>query len=235
MSRNRKQRTVNEGNKFRRNWNCFFVVLRLIWSNHANQSKSVLWMVALWNATGFYTLMRSNLEKDTKDNKTEEPLSQSRADNSSLQSTTGSNDFLQQFPISTRNEKRFVQIIELCDIGSFVSFKVQSLVDLLRLKCKESVMSVAGFHGRSDKKTVFVTGRVAPSETETADEELTFGTHPNLNVGDKSYDFPKTKETYACLTDLPDKKVILGLDAYHLIKSLEYKSPDRKELLAVKT
>ena len=84
------------------------------------------------------------------------------------------------------------------------------------------------------KKTVFVTGRVAPSETETADEELTFGTHPNLNVGDKSYDFPKTKETYACLTDLPDKKVILGL-AYHLIKSLEDKSPDRKELLAVKT
>ena len=106
----------------------------------------------------------------------------------------------------------------------------QTLVDLLKSKGKESVMSVAGIHGQSDIKTEFITARIGPSEKETAGEELTFCSHPNLNVGDKSYDFVEMKETYVCLNNLPDinvsmadVKVILGQDqdAYHLIRPLE--------------
>ena len=118
----------------------------------------------------------------------------------------------------------------------------KTLVNLLKLKSKESVMSVAGIHGLSDMKTEIVTNRNGPSETTTAGEELAFCSHPNLNVGDKVYDFTKLKEIYSYLNNLPDikvsmadVKVILGHDAYHLIRPLEYKSGDRNEPWAVKT
>ena len=103
----------------------------------------------------------------------------------------------------------------------------KTLVNLLKLKGKESVMSVAGIHGLSDMKTEIVTARIGPSETDTAGEELAFCSHPNLNVGDKVYDFTKLKEIYSYLQNLPDikvsmtdVKVILGQDAYHLIRPL---------------
>ena len=62
----------------------------------------------------------------------------------------------------------------------------QSLVDLLRLKGKESVMSVAGIHGFSDLKTQIRTAKVGSSETETAGETVTFCSYPELNVGEKT-------------------------------------------------
>ena len=110
----------------------------------------------------------------------------------------------------------------------------QSLVSLLRLKGKESVMSVAGIHGLSDMKTEVVTAKVGPSETETIGDTLIFFSHPNLNVGDKKYDFKTLKQGYDYLSNLPDieismkdVKVILGQDAYHLIRPLEYKSGEK--------
>ena len=186
-------------------------------------------------------LLHSDVQKTEKDKKSEEPLSQNRAGSSSLLST-GSSGFLQLIPLSIGNGKRSVETIALCDTGSTVSFMDQTLVDLLKLKGKESVMSVAGIHGQSDIKTEIITARIGPSETETAGEELTFCSHPNLNEGDKSYDFREMKETYAYLNNLPDikvsmadVKVILGQDAYHLIRPLEYKSGEKNEPWAVKT
>ena len=179
--------------------------------------------------------------RDTKEKKTEDPLSQNRAGSSSLLST-GSSGFLQLIPISIGNEKRCVETIALCETGSTVSFMDQTLVDLLRLKGKESVMSVAGIHGLSDLKTQIVTAKVGSSEAETAGETVTFCSHPNLIVGEKDYDFRNLKEEYNYLSDLPNKrvsmtdvKVILGQDAYHLIRPLEYKSGERNQPWAVKT
>ena len=118
----------------------------------------------------------------------------------------------------------------------------QSLVDLLRLKDKESVMSVACIHGLSDLKTQIVTAKVGSSEAETAGETATFCSHPNLNVGEKDYDLRKLKEEYQYLSDLPnnkvsmtDVKVIFGQDAYHLIRPLEYISGERNQPWAVTT
>ena len=116
----------------------------------------------------------------------------------------------------------------------------QTLVDLLKLEGKESVMSVPRISGLSDMTTEIVTTRNGPSETEIAGEELTFCSHLNLNVGDKNYDL--TKMNYAYLTELTDikvsmadTKVNLGQDAYHVIRPLEYKSGDRNEPWAVET
>ena len=116
----------------------------------------------------------------------------------------------------------------------------QTLVDLLELKGKESVMSVHGIRGLSDTITEIVTIRIGPSETEIAGEELRFYSHPNLNVDDKNYDF--TNMNYAYLTDVTDikfseadAKVILGQDTYHVIRPLEKKSGDRNEPWAVET
>ena len=110
----------------------------------------------------------------------------------------------------------------------------QTLVDPLKLKGKESVMSVHGIRGLSDMITEIVTIRIGPSETEIAGEELRFCSHSNLKVDDKNYDF--TSMNYAYLTDvtdvkisMADTKVILGQDAYHVIRPLEYKSGDRNE------
>ena len=61
----------------------------------------------------------------------------------------------------------------------------QSLVSILKLRGKESVMSIAGIHGSSDMKTEVVTARVGPSEEEMLEDEVTFCSHPNLKVGTK--------------------------------------------------
>ena len=170
------------------------------------------------------------IDKVTTDKKTEDSAPQSRAGSSSMM-LTGNNGFLQMIAISIGNEKRCVETTALCDTGSTVSFMDQTLVDLLRLKGKESVLSVAGIHSLSDMKTQIVKTKVGPSEAETAGETVTFCSHPNLNVGEKDYDFRKLKEEYNYLSDLPNirvsmtgVKVILGQDAYHLIRPLEYKS-----------
>ena len=106
--------------------------------------------------------------------------------------------------IETRNEALKRQIFVILDPRYFC---LQNVVNLLKLTGNEYVMSVAGFHGVSDMRTENVTARIGPSQTDTAGEELSFCSHPNSNVGDKTYDFTKMKEHYAYLTDLPDIKI----------------------------
>ena len=178
-------------------------------------------------------MLHLDFEKSEKDNESEEPRSQNRAGSSSMLST-GNSGFLQLIPISIGSDKRCVQTIALCDTGSTVSFMDESLISLLRLKGKESVMSVAGIHGSSDMKTEVVTGNVGPSETETIGDTLTFCSHPNPNVGENKYDFKTLKKEYDYLSNLPaieismkDVKVILGQNAYHLIRPLENKSGEK--------
>ena len=168
-------------------------------------------------------------------------MSQNRVSGSSMLSTASSG-FLQLITISIGNEKRSVETIALCDTGSTLFFMDKTLVNLLKLNGKETLMSVAGIHGLSDMKTEIGTARIGPSEADTAGEELAFCSHPNLNVGDKVYDFTKLKKIYSYLYNLPkikvsmaDVKVILGQDAYHLIRPLEYNSGDRNEPWVVKT
>ena len=140
------------------------------------------------------------------------------------------------------NEKRCVETNAFCDTGSTVLFMDQSLVDLLRLKGKESIMFVAGIHGLLDLKTQSGTAKLGSSDAETVGETVTFCSHPNLNVVEKDYDFRKLKEEYHYLSELhnirvsmTDVKVILGQDAYHLIKPLEYISDNWNQPWAVKT
>ena len=186
-------------------------------------------------------MLHVDFEKSEKDNKSEEPRSQNKAGSFSMLST-GNSGFLQLIPISIGSDKRYVETIALCDTGSTVSFMDHILVSLFRLKSKESVMSVAGIHGLSDMKTEVVTANVGPSETETIGDTLTFCSHPNLNVGENKYDFKTLKQEYDYLSNFPDieismkdVKVILGQDAYHLIRPLEYKSGEKSQPWAIKT
>ena len=71
---------------------------------------------------------------------------------------------------------------------------------------------------------------------QTIGDTLTFCSHPNLNVGDMKYDFKTLKQEYDYLLNLPDieismkdVEVILGQDAYHLIRPLEYKSAEKSQ------
>ena len=145
--------------------------------------------------------------------------------------STGNSGILQLIPISIGSDKRCVETIALCDTGSTVSVMDQSLVSFFRLKCRESVMSVAVIHGLSAVKIEVVTADVGPSETETIGDTLTFCSHPNVKVGDNKYDFKALNQEYDYLSNLPDieismkdVEVVLGQDAYLLIRPLEYKS-----------
>ena len=186
-------------------------------------------------------MLHMDFEKSEKDKKPEEPRSQNKAGSSSMLST-GNSGVLQLIPMSIGGDKRCIETIALCETGSTVSFMDQNLVSLLRLKGKESVMSVAGIHGLSGMKTEVVTANVGPIETETIGDTLTFSSHPNLNVGDKKYDFKMLKQEYYYFSNLPDfeismkdVKVVLGQDAYHLIRPLENKSGEKSQPWAVKT
>ena len=163
-------------------------------------------------------MLHVHFEKSEKDNKSEESRSQNRAGSSML--STGNRGFLQLIPISIGSDKRCVETIALCDTGSTVSFMDQRLVSLLRLKGKESVMSVAGIYCLSDMKTEVVTANLGPSETETIGDTLTFCSHPNLNVGDKKYDFKTLKQEYDYLSNLRISKFERKMSKSYLDKML---------------
>ena len=96
-------------------------------------------------------------------------------------------------------------------------------------------MSVARIHSLSDMKTEVVTANVGPSETETSGYTLTFCGNPNLSVGDKKYDLKTLKQEYDYIeTSKEDVEVILGQDAYHLIRPLKNKSGEKSQSWAAK-
>ena len=72
-------------------------------------------------------MLHVDFEKSEKDNKSEEPKSQSRAGSSSTLST-GNSGFLQLIPISIGSDKRCVKTIALCDTVYRVSFMDQNLL-----------------------------------------------------------------------------------------------------------
>ena len=118
-------------------------------------------------------LLHSDTPKVDNDKRSEQSAPQNRAGISSMLSTESS-AFLQLIPVSIGNERKCVETIALCDTGSSVSFIDQSLVNLLKLKGKDSVMSVAGIHGLNDMKTQIVSAKIGPSEVEATGEEVTF-------------------------------------------------------------
>ena len=91
-------------------------------------------------------------------------------------------------------------------------------------------------------KIKIVAARIRPTQTETAGEVLILCSHPNLNVNDKNFGFTLLNLNNAHLTDLLDVKisiagvnVLLGQDADHLTRPLEYKSGDRNDPCEGKT
>ena len=68
-----------------------------------------------------------------------------------------------------------------------------------------TTMTIAGIHGMSEMSTEKVTAEIAPFVFVKKGHEITFCTHPELNVGDREYNFPKLKIQYEHLTDQPDK------------------------------
>ena len=149
-----------------------------------------------WICTKKYNRrLHVGFEKSEKDNKSEENRPQDRTGSSSMLST-GNSGYLHLIPISIGSDRRCIETIALRDTGSAVSFTNQILVSLLRLKRKKLVMSVAGKHGLSDMKTEVLTANVGPSERKTIEDTLIFCSHPNLNVGDKKYDFKTLKQEY---------------------------------------
>ena len=155
---------------------------------------------------------------------------------------TGSSGVLQLVPITVRNSNLEVRTTALLDTGSTVSFIDEKLKSQLKLSGESTTMTIAGIHGMSEMSTEKVTAEIAPFLLDKKGHEITFCTHPKLNVGDREYNFHKLKIQYEHLTDLPDEimamkevKIILGQDVYPLIRPLEYKTGGRNEPWAVKT
>ena len=102
-------------------------------------------------------------------------------------------------------------------------------------------MTVAGINGSTEMTTEQVSASVAGIDSDGQGEKMKLYTHPKIDVGQKTYNFSKLKEQYGHLNNIPDVtvslkdvKVILGQDAYHLHRPLEYKSGKRSEPWAFK-
>ena len=104
------------------------------------------------DATRINKFLHSYPPKTEKHKKSEKPLSQNKAGCSSLLSI-GSTGFFQWLVNSIGKAKRSVETMVRCDTGSSASFMDKTLVNLLKLKVTEPVMSVTGVHGQSDMKT----------------------------------------------------------------------------------
>ena len=89
-------------------------------------------------------------------------------------------------------------------------------------------LNVAGIHGTSDISSKRLRVRIGDQDGKVNEEIMAYS-HPHVNIGNRTYDLKKLKETYPHLSVLKDStinlgevKVILGLDCYHLHRAIDY-------------
>ncbi len=104
-------------------------------------------------------------------------------------------------------------------------------------------MSIAGINGTSELQSEKFTVSISATNQDSSEQhEVVFYERPNIQMGSAEYDVPKLKRQYSHLNVLADDKLklkdvrlILGQDAYELIRAEEYRTGEHKQPWAVKT
>ena len=87
----------------------------------------------------------------------------------------------------------------------------------------------AGIHGNKDFGRKLLRVKNVDQDGKVNEDIMSYS-HPNVNAGNRTYNFKKLKETYPHLSvlkdstvNLKDVKVILGQNCYHLHRAIGYR------------
>ena len=127
----------------------------------------------------------------------------------------------------------FVETKAVCETASSQNWIDDDLIQSLRLEGRNTSMSVTGIHGKNSIDCLKVPVKIGPVDEISDTVEIiasSYNSYKDLVVGSSVYNVIELSKRYPYLScirlkkiDLKDVKVILGQDAYSLIRPLEYK------------
>ena len=124
----------------------------------------------------------------------------------------------------------FVETKVVCDTASSQTWIDEELIQSLGLEGTNASMSVTGIHGTNSINCLKVPVKIGPADGISDTVKIIASSYKDLVVGPSVYNVIELNKRYPNLScirlrknDLKDIKVILGQDAYSLIRPLEYK------------
>ena len=124
----------------------------------------------------------------------------------------------------------FVETKAVCDTASSQTWIDEDLIQSLRLEGRNTSMSVTGIHGTNSIDCLKVPVKIGPADEVGYTIKVIASSYKDLVVGTSVYNVIELIKRYLHLLcirmkkiDLNEVKVILGQDAYSLIRPLEYK------------
>jgi hypothetical protein len=149
---------------------------------------------------------------------------------------------LQIVPLRVYGKHGFTDTMAVCDTGSTQTWIDDAFRKKIGLAGTPTTLNIAGIHGTSEVDSHIVHMKIGSTLKNGVKPAMVKSySHPRLNVGSNVYDVKKLKQEYPhldCLSsenvDLSRVKVLLGQDAFHLIRPLEYKSSNDKSPWAVR-
>ena len=135
----------------------------------------------------------------------------------------------------------FVETKAVCDSASSQTWIDEDLIQSLGLEGRNTSMSVNGFHGTNSMDCLKVPVKIGLADEISDTVKIISSSYQDLVVGSSVYNVIELSKRYPHLSciklkkiDLKDIKVILGQDAYSLIRPLEYKYCGKNSPWAVK-
>ena len=124
----------------------------------------------------------------------------------------------------------FIETKAVCDAASSQTWIDDDLIQSMRLERSKTSMLVTGIHGTNSIDCLKVPVKIGPANEVSGTIKIIASSYKDLVVGTSIYNVIELSKHYPHLLcirlqkiDLKEVKVILGQDAYSLIRSLEYK------------
>ena len=133
------------------------------------------------------------------------------------------------------DEGQFEDTLAVCDTGSTQTWVDEDLLEKLELRGEPVSLNVTAIHGTQITTCRAVQATIGPANCmQDKGKLLTIHRQKNLEIGTSVYNVQEMKEKYPYLKsvgfkqiDLKKVAIILGQNAYELIRPVEYKKAVR--------
>ena len=140
------------------------------------------------------------------------------------------------------DEGKFENTLAVCDTGSTQTWVDEDLLEKLELRGEPVSLNVTGIHGTQITTCRAVQATIGPANCmQDKGKLLTIHSQKNLEIGTSVYNVQEMKEKYPYLKcvgfkqiDLKKVAIILGQNAYELIRPVEYKNGGENKPWAIK-
>ena len=140
------------------------------------------------------------------------------------------------------DEGQFEDTLVVCDTGSTQTWVDKDLLEKLELRGEPVSLNVTGNHGTQITTCRAVQATIGPANCmQDKGKLLTIHSQKNLEIGTSVYNVQEMKEKYPYLKcvgfkqiDLKKVAIILGQNAYELIRPVEYKNGGENKPWAIK-